>query len=434
MSKVTVKSDRTSLWRRYDSLFIRLLFGHVILAVSLTLVLTAVFYVERNQTLAAILADQWAEPLAKAAGLPSTDITAPDIQYSMTQPADTHMVSPYLPRMVALKERLASRGLHISGMAIHHRGNDTTVWLRIDTRARGPQWIGMSGPLVEHDGGGRIALAIAVSSVLVLSIAWRLSRRMAIPLERLSKHIRHGKPLPMDSSGAPPEFVAISDAYTALLERLAQQDRERSLMLAGISHDLRSPLGRIRLAVELLPQMPEGESGRHSIVRNVQIMDRLVGSFLDLTRVGELKINEAVDLVSVARQVVSDHPHASGALTLEAPASLVLSNGNHLLLEQLMANLLDNAFKHGRPPVKIRLHSRGDAAIIEVEDAGPGIDASQQSVVLDAFARGDTARLVPGLGLGLAIVKQGVGRLGGQFEFDSRPGCHIARIRLFGLR
>ena len=94
------------------------------------------------------------------------------------------------------------------------------------------------------------------------------------------------------------------------------------------------------------------------------------------------------------------------------------------------ANLLDNAFKHGKPPVQLLVREEGGSALIEVSDAGAGVPHAQREGLLQAFARGDAARGTPGTGLGLAIVARVVARMGGTLDFARREGRHVVSVRL----
>jgi two-component system osmolarity sensor histidine kinase EnvZ len=226
------------------------------------------------------------------------------------------------------------------------------------------------------------------------------------------------------------EIAAIETAWQALTERLAHQESERSLLLAGVSHDLRSPLSRIRMAAELLPETADVAARRASIVRNVDVADRLIASFLDYVRASEMPLEATVDLVTVARHLLETRDEPADVLMLLAPARLDVARASELLLERLLANLVDNAMRHGRPPVLLRLAADGRGAVIDVEDHGPGIAPAAQARLTRAFARGDASRGTPGTGLGLAIVQQIARRMGGTLSFEQVAGGSRVRVRL----
>jgi two-component system osmolarity sensor histidine kinase EnvZ len=197
-----------------------------------------------------------------------------------------------------------------------------------------------------------------------------------------------------------------------------------------VSHDLRSPLARIRMAAELLPDSQDVATRRASIVRNVDVADRLIASFLDYVRATELPLEASVDLVAVAHRLLESRDEPAGVLALAAPARLDVTRTHELLLERLLANLVDNALRHGKPPVLIRLSADGADAVLEVEDHGPGIAPPDSARLTQAFARGDASRATPGTGLGLAIVQQIVRRMGGTLSFERGAGVSCVRVRL----
>jgi two-component system osmolarity sensor histidine kinase EnvZ len=228
------------------------------------------------------------------------------------------------------------------------------------------------------------------------------------------------------------ELLDIEDEYNKLIARLRTSERERELLLAGVSHDLRSPLGRIRLAAEMLPATPQTQDDVLIITNNVDHADRLIGSFLDFVRAGSLPMEETVDVAEVARSVVSRFEREPTELRLEIPLSgrIVRHRVNALMLDRLIFNLVDNAIKHGRAPVLVSLTQEESSLILDVCDQGLGLPEVSDQNMLNAFARGDASRGVPGSGLGLSVVQQVVERLGGTLQFTRDSTGHHARVTL----
>jgi two-component system osmolarity sensor histidine kinase EnvZ len=280
----------------------------------------------------------------------------------------------------------------------------------------------------------RIVTMLLVALGLLLAVNWRLARTLSRPLERLRQRIDDPtRAIPATPAGTA-EMATIEAAWEAAQARLAEQARERSLLLAGVSHDLRSPLARIRMAAELLPDGDATLAARRdTITRNVSVADQLLQSFLDHVRAGELPLDEQVDLAEHARAAVRAMDRPTTELRIEAPAHLWLAPANGVLIDRVIANLLDNAFQHGQMPVTLRLYRAVDApatVCLEVIDTGPGIPPAQQAEALRAFGRGDTSRQRPGTGLGLAVVRQVVERLGGEIRFQHTDGLHTVQLRL----
>lgn len=420
--------------RRFDSLFARLLFAQLGLVAALALVFGLLFYIERNVTVAVLYAERWAPQLAAAAGLAPPPAEALAVQQRDTPPPQSRRTARNAPRFVALRQALAARDVPVDEVRLGTGRGEPMLWLQVVPPGRPAVWLGVAGQVVVPAWSARTLLALLITSALVVGVSWRFTRRLTRPLEQLRERMQAHQPGQAAPAAAPaaasPEVAAIDAAYRDLLARLQQHERERAVLLAGVSHDLRSPLGRIRMAAELLPDTPETQPRRASIVRNVQDADRLIESFLDHVRAGELPCDEVVDLAAVARQVVAGFERPAEELSLDAPAALPRERANRLLVERLIANLVDNALKHGRPPVRVHVGGRPAQAWITVDDAGDGIPADEAAHLTDAFARGDGSRSRPGTGLGLAIVRQVATRLGGTLTFEREGGMHRVRVTL----
>ena len=222
---------------------------------------------------------------------------------------------------------------------------------------------------------------------LLVAVSWYFTRRLTRPLEELRARMQSHRPgepsrtaAPID--GASPEVAAIETAYDELLQRFERHERERALLLAGVSHDLRSPLARIRMAAGLLPEEPASAKWREAIVRNTQVADRLIESFLDHVRAGELSLDQGADLAALARSAAAAaRPWRRRTAGATRPTTLPLQRSHPLLVERLVANLLDNAFKHGRAPVRLSARAEGDQAVLEVSDAGAGVPEAQREAL-----------------------------------------------------
>jgi two-component system osmolarity sensor histidine kinase EnvZ len=423
--------------RAFDSLFTRLLLLQVGVVIALTLVFGAFVYVERNVAVARLVAERWAPALRRAAGWPGAVDAAPppQVMRSAARPPLALPVPRLTPRMAALDDELRRRGVPARELLVGRGAGGPVMWLQVATPDGGaPVWLGFADVALLPNLPRRLVLALLIAVLLVVGVSWVFTRRLTRPLEQLRVRMQAqqpGTPTPAGPrAAAVPEIVAIDAAYSELLARYDAHERERALLLAGVSHDLRGPLARIRLAADLLPDEPALAARRESIVRNTQVADRLIQSFLDHVRAGELALDQPADLAALARGAVMSCERPAAELSCDAPASLVLAHTHPVLIERLLANLLDNALQHGRPPVRLGVWRDGAAAWIEVADAGPGVPPARRDELLRAFARGDVSRGTPGTGLGLAIVARVVARMGGSLVFETVPGGHAVRIRL----
>ena len=411
--------------RRARSLFVRLLLAQVVLTVLLTATLVVLFDVERNRTVAQLIAARW-EPTLQLliSGAPPAAIadSAPDMVHtSAERPSHTLQLASFTLRLAVVREAFVNEGVPVLDVALEPESQSgrsiPVLWLALPGNDGAVRWVGFESQVIETRFRERLVLALLLLSGIAVAASAFVARWLARPLELLRARI-----VADDVSGGPllhasAEVQAIDEAWRALRQSLDQQERERALLLAGVSHDLRSPLGRIRLAAELLPDGEGIAPRREAIVRNALQADRLVGSFLDHVRSGELPLNETVDVAAVARGVVAQQQRATTELSVEAPASLPAPNVNQVLIERVLDNLLDNAFIHGQPPVRVTVGTVGHRVRIEVEDCGPGIAHKDQQTMLQAFARGDASRRHPGLGLGLAVVQRVALRMGGSVAF-----------------
>jgi len=407
------------------SLFARLLAAQVALAIVLTAMLAMVFYAERNRTVAQLVTSHWAPSLllvARGAPIEQVRQVAPGpLRASDRRPDAVFGIASLTPRRTIMHETLLEAGLPVAEVVFGRERNDPvnapTLWLALRGDNGALRWVGFESDIVEENLRERFLIAALLLLGLAVGASAMIAHRLVQPLEALRARIAaddaSGDPLPHASA----EVQAIDQAWRALRQSLDQQERERALLLAGVSHDLRSPLGRIRMAAELLPEGEGVAQRREAIVRNALQADRLVGSFLDHVRSGELHLNETVDVAAVARSVVAQQQRAANELSVEAPASLLVPGVSAVLIERVIGNLLDNALTHGQPPVRLTVGTADHRIRIDVEDCGPGIASEDQQAMLQAFARGDASRRHPGLGLGLAIVQRVALRMGGNVTF-----------------
>ena len=240
--------------------------------------------------------------------------------------------------------------------------------------------------------------------LLVTGVSLLFLRNQVRPLRALAAAAAaygRGRVLPYRPSGAS-EVRAAGTAFLDMRARIERQAQARTTMLAGVSHDLRTPLTRMRLALSLM----EGEDAA-ALLRDVADMERMVDAFLlfarDDARDGAEEAREAADLALLARQVADSDP--LGRVELRVLSDLPPLTVAATALRRAIQNLVDNALAHGTRAV-VTL-SAGDRAVrVTVEDDGPGIPPDRREEALRPFVRLDAGRNQdrPGVGLGLAIV------------------------------
>ncbi|MDP9142175.1 MAG: ATP-binding protein [Pseudomonadota bacterium] len=276
-----------------------------------------------------------------------------------------------------------------------------------------------------------ISLALVVSlAVLLVSVLLRAPFRALIGA---IGDIERGAAPPAWAFSGPVEFRRVGHALEKLGRQLRSNLQERELMLAGLSHDIRSPLARIQAALEL--RSTDSERWIDTL-RDVREIDHIIGQCIDFARDGQ---DEPLHSSSLDR-IVTDTlgaPDAQGwctagaRLELGAPQPQLLRVG---ALRRALRNLVDNALQHGEAPVVVRTRTVGGSVELSVEDAGVGIADGAWDLLRKPFSRGSSARTPGGCGLGLAIVQRVVTMHGGQLErrrgADGSGFCVVLRLPL----
>ncbi len=272
--------------------------------------------------------------------------------------------------------------------------------------------------------------------VVLLSLAGAIVivSRVNRPLRALARaagDIGRGREAPPVPEQGPTEITAVTKAFNQMASDLQRTDRERALMLAGVSHDLRTPLSRIRLGVEMLderldPALTQG------MVQDIEEIDAVINQFLDFARGGAEgdALTPDADLDALIANVVERY-RTKGADVTFAPGALPRLPLRTLAIGRLLGNLINNALRHAKTTVEITTHVEGGHAVVSVCDRGPGIPAADSERMLQPFTRLSTARTDSGSGLGLAIVERIARMHQGRVELRPRAGGGLeARVSL----
>jgi two-component system osmolarity sensor histidine kinase EnvZ len=278
-----------------------------------------------------------------------------------------------------------------------------------------------------------LAWAAVVISLLLIA-AFAFARYLARPLRELNAAVarvgRGETPPPLPETG-PSEIAAVNRGFNAMLGNLRQIERDRALLLAGVSHDLRTPLARLRLGIEMSARDDETRAG---MVSDIEEMDRVIGQFLDFARDDAAAAVEVQDLNAVVAPLVEKYARLGRDVRFH-PGTVPPLPLRPTAMARLAANLVDNALAYGAPPVDVTTYLRDSRVVLDVADRGPGVRAEDVERLKQPFTRADEARTradgAAGAGLGLAIVDR-IARLhGGTFDLLSREGRGaIARVAL----
>jgi signal transduction histidine kinase len=214
----------------------------------------------------------------------------------------------------------------------------------------------------------------------------------------------------------------LSRGVNRMVEDLETRAEDHREILAGISHDLRTPLTRMRLALELSAEELEPELAR-GMGKDLEDMERIVERFLDYARHGREESLAEVDLAGIVRDVVERYRLAEASIHLSLPPTCPL-RGRPLALARLVTNLVDNAVRHGRRDVAVRLETTPEHCVLTVEDGGPGLDPSQVSAFLEP-ARSEPPRGATGLGLRVVARIARLHGAGIEIGRGPRGGCSV---------
>jgi two-component system osmolarity sensor histidine kinase EnvZ len=274
-------------------------------------------------------------------------------------------------------------------------------------------------------GWGAALLALALLG------AWLIASRIAKPLARLAEAARRigrgDAPAPLPEDGAR-ELRTVQAAFNRMTGDLGSMERERAMVLAGISHDLRTPLSRLRLAVEMSGADASAAQGMNA---DIEEMDQVIGQFLDFAR-GDGEAREPVALDALADEVAA-HFAKLGKPVRRTGTSGVTLPAARMGLHRALMNLVDNALRHGGGEIELACARREGHAVLEVLDRGPGIPATEVDRLKRPFTRLDEARSGQGgSGLGLAIVERVARAHGGRFELAPREGGGLAARLVLG--
>ncbi len=301
-----------------------------------------------------------------------------------------------------------------------------TVVLAVET-PHGPLEIAVERGRFSASNPHQLLVIMIVASALMTLIAYAFLRNQLRPIKKLAEAAEafgKGETVPYRPRGA----LEVRAAGAAFLDMRARIDRAietRTLMLSGISHDLRTPLTRLRLGLSMLPE----DEDVTALLSDVLEMERLVDEFLAFARGDAMEEPEEVDPMHVAGRVVENAARSGRLVTLHAVAEPLRLRLRPQAVQRAIENLVGNALRHAGT-VDLTVIANERAVRFVIEDDGPGIPATQRDAALAPFARLDSARdpnRGGGVGLGLTIAADVARSHGGNLTLGQSE-------RLGGLR
>jgi signal transduction histidine kinase len=270
----------------------------------------------------------------------------------------------------------------------------------------GPHWLVVrSGPAVDNSlwlrqVGLTFGLTLAALLLPALWIAAHLARRIGAFAEAADRFGRNPDAPPLPEEG-PYELRQAAGAFNRMQARIQRLVSDRTMMMAAVSHDLRTPLARVRFRInELEPPV------RDAIAEEIQQMDELITQMLSFTRDALPHAERRrFDLSALAQSLVDDLADSGADVSFSGPEKLTVE-ANLAAVRRVLGNLLDNALKYAGH-ARVELKVENDVALAIVEDAGPGVEAGMEEAIFEPFRRGEPSRnrKTGGVGLGLAIAR-----------------------------
>lgn len=308
--------------------------------------------------------------------------------------------APRAPVGIVVLSKL--RHLRQSSAAVQFEiGPPTRLW--IQSRYPPQRWIGVPmQPLGAPIARATLWILLLTGSVVLLAGTW-LARTLSRPLEQLARRAPNLMAGDLDLSEfrhAPVEVRALATTLAAALEQAQSHHQDREQTLVGLSHDLRTPLARLRFAIEMGDH--NEPLARARMQADIEEMDALIGAFLLMQREGRDEIETRFDLAGLLRELATTF-RTRGVIELQGAESEVLLRGRRLALHRALSNLLQNALEHGSAPIQMRLDVASDRIQVEVLDGGIRAEPQQQK---------------QGFGIGLGVARTVAGMHGGGLQLE----------------
>jgi two-component system osmolarity sensor histidine kinase EnvZ len=315
--------------------------------------------------------------------------------------------------------KLEEEGL--SGLLVSFRISGEDYWIALPRerieRQLPWEWIGWS----------------ILAALLALTGAWFIVSRINRPLAALTQAAAQlaggSRPPPIAEAGAT-ELRTLAGAFNGMTAALQRTESERALLLAGVSHDLRTPLARMRLGVEMLCETDQALTA--GLVKDLEDIDAIIGQFLDFARDdGGEAVEAEADLNAIVNAVLERYARTGKSVQARV-CELPPIPLRPLAIQRLIVNLVENALRYSGTAVEIEVRLLSDGVVIAVLDRGPGIPANETARMLQPFTRLQASRGGgTGSGLGLAIVQRIAAMHHGRVALLAREGGGLeARVTL----
>jgi two-component system osmolarity sensor histidine kinase EnvZ len=278
---------------------------------------------------------------------------------------------------------------------------------------------------------GIAALATLLGSIGIASLINRPLKQLSFAASRIRDGDLDSR---LDENTLTSEIREVNMGFNRMARELARVEEDRAVMLAGISHDLRTPLARLRLETEM---SVADEEAQRAMAADIDQLDAIIDKFMDYARPGETQVHPVLLSQLIDREAAAFRDPAQIRITSRVAIDLAVM-ADETELGRVFLNLFENARRYGRgtdtgiADVTVSYAKTGPWVIVSVRDRGPGVAPEKLSQLTTPFFRGDAARTAAtGAGLGLAIVDKAMHRMGGTLEMANAPdGGLVAHLRL----
>jgi two-component system osmolarity sensor histidine kinase EnvZ len=346
-------------------------------------------------------------------GIRLAPLTGAEVLQPLPDDALFGLVSGKIRKSLGEQTRFAYARDRVEGFWVSFTIDEDDYWVMLP-RERFEPVFGL-----EWLGGGLALIGLALAG------AWLIASTLSRPLGAIAAaagEVGRGRaPAALAESG-PLEMRTVSRAFNRMAGDLAAMERERATVLAGISHDLRTPLSRLRLALEMSGADRASAEGMGA---DMEEIDKVIAQFLAFAK-GEDEPQVANDLNALLIDITEGYRKREQPVSLSG-AKVAAFRFAPLAIRRAIANLIDNALRYAPGPVEVAARGGPGRVVIEVLDRGPGVPAGEAERLKRPFTRLDEARSGPGgAGLGLAIVDRIARAHGGRLELAPREGGGLA--------
>lgn len=377
-----------------------------------------------------------ADPIARIS-LMKTMADQEGVRIHPREPDDQFHELPHTQLNLRLEELLTSR-LGEQTILAESVNGEKGLWVSFTINGD-PNWLLLDQSRFIAASSRTWLIWLSTAALLSLAGAAAIARLINLPLKQLSyaaNRVREGDFAAsyLDEAAVTSEIREVNIGFNRMAKKLSQLEQERAVMLAGISHDLRTPLARLRLETEMSVQ---DDIAREHMVADIVQLDATIDKFLDYARPDHVALT-VVNLHSVVSSCVyAVQNHRELQITMSVPDDIYVM-ADEVELARVISNLLENARRYGKTvdtetaQVDIHIKTREHWVLIRLRDHGPGVPPEQLASLTQPFFRGDAARTAAaGAGLGLSIVDKTVRRMGGIFSLsNAQPSGLAANIQL----